>query len=56
MDTRLLRYFVTVVESGTVSAAAERLHMTQPSLSRQVRQLERELDLTLFLRQKVAYA
>ena len=52
MDTRLLRYFVTVVESGTVSAAAQRLHMTQPSLSRQVRQLERELDLTLFLRHK----
>jgi LysR family transcriptional regulator, benzoate and cis,cis-muconate-responsive activator of ben and cat genes len=51
MDTRLLRYFVTVVESGTVSAAAQRLHMTQPSLSRQVRQLERELNLTLFLRQ-----
>ncbi len=51
MDTRLLRYFVTVVESGTVSAAAQQLHMTQPSLSRQVRQLERELNLRLFLRQ-----
>lgn len=50
MDIRLLRYFVTVVEAGTVSSAAQRLHMTQPSLSRQVRQLERELNLTLFLR------
>ncbi|WP_120006526.1 LysR family transcriptional regulator [Nesterenkonia muleiensis] len=51
MDTRLLRYFVTVVEAGTVSAAAHQLHMTQPSLSRQIRQLERQLELTLFFRQ-----
>lgn len=52
MDTRLLRYFVTVVETGTVSAAAQDLHMTQPSLSRQIRQLEQQLGLTLFFRQR----
>lgn len=52
MDIRLLRYFVTVVETGTVSAAAQQLHLTQPSLSRQVRQLEQQLGLTLFSRQR----
>ena len=52
MDIRLLRYFVAVVEAGTVSAAAQRLHVTQPSLSRQIRQLEQQLGLTLFFRQR----
>lgn len=50
METRLLRYFTTVVDAGTVSAAAQRLHITQPSLSRQIRQLEHQLGLTLFHR------
>ncbi|WP_245674253.1 LysR family transcriptional regulator [Actinoplanes rectilineatus] len=39
---------MTVVEAGTVSAAADRLHLTQPGLSRQLRQLERELGVPLF--------
>ncbi|GAA4834151.1 hypothetical protein GCM10023354_12100 [Garicola koreensis] len=50
METRLLRYFVAVVDAGTVSAAADELHMTQPGLSRQIRQLEQQLGLTLFSR------
>lgn len=50
MDVRLLRYFVAVVEVGTVSAAADQLHITQPALSRQLRQLEDQLGLNLFLR------
>lgn len=50
METRLLRYFVAVVDAGTVSAAADELHMTQPALSRQIRQLEQQLGLTLFSR------
>lgn len=50
METRLLRYFVAVVDDGTVSGAAAQLHITQPALSRQLRQLENQLGLTLFFR------
>src|SRR5215207_11072244 len=48
MDLRHARTFVTVAELGTVSSAALRLHTAQPSLSRQISDLERELDLKLF--------
>lgn len=48
MELRLLRYFVATAEAGTVSAAAAALHLTQPSLSRQIRQFERSLGVTLF--------
>ncbi|MFI1994772.1 LysR family transcriptional regulator [Actinoplanes sp. NPDC020271] len=48
MELRLLRYFVAVAETGTVSAAAAALHLTQPSLSRQIRQFERSLGVALF--------
>lgn len=48
MELRHLRYFVATAEDGTVSAAAARLHLTQPGLSRQLRQLERELGVDLF--------
>lgn len=48
MELRTLRYFVAVAEQGSVSRAAEHVHVTQPALSRQLRQLERELKLDLF--------
>ena len=48
MELRTLRYFVEIAGAGTVSAAAETLHITQPGLSRQLRQLERELGVLLF--------
>lgn len=51
MELRHLRYFVTTVEAGTVSGAAQRLHVTQPGLSRQLRQLEGELGVALFDRE-----
>jgi DNA-binding transcriptional LysR family regulator len=51
MELRQLRYFVATVHAGTVSAAAHQLHVTQPGLSRQIRQLERALGVQLFDRQ-----
>ncbi|REJ04227.1 LysR family transcriptional regulator [Microbacterium bovistercoris] len=48
MDLRLLRYFVAICEYGTVHAAAEAVHVAQPSLSRQLRRLETDLGFELF--------
>lgn len=50
MDIRQLRYFVTTVEEGTISAAARKLHISQPPLSTQLRLLEAEYGITLFER------
>ena len=50
MDIRQLHYFITVVEEKTVTAAAEKLHMTQPPLTIQLHMLEEELGCKLFRR------
>jgi DNA-binding transcriptional LysR family regulator len=50
MELRTLGYFVAVAETGSVSAAADVVHVTQPAISRQLRQLEHELGIELFAR------
>lgn len=52
VELRLLRYFVTVAQEKNISAAAEALHITQPTLSRQMQLLEEELGTPLFIRGK----
>lgn len=50
MELRVLRNFITVVEEEGVSAAADVLRISQPALSRQIKELEEELSVTLFER------
>ncbi len=50
MELRHLRYFVAVAETASFTAAAERLHTAQPSLSRQIRDLEAHIGTDLFAR------
>ena len=45
MDTRVLKYFLTVAQTNNITKAAEQLHITQPTLSRQIMDLETELDI-----------
>lgn len=48
MEIKRCRYFLAVVQDGTVTGAAKQLHVAQPAVSRQLRQLETELGLVLF--------
>ncbi|MGG3121684.1 LysR family transcriptional regulator [Priestia megaterium] len=50
MEIRVLRYFLAVAREGNITRAADVLHVTQPTLSRQLKDLEQELGKKLFIR------
>ncbi|GEO68166.1 LysR family transcriptional regulator [Levilactobacillus acidifarinae] len=50
METKHLQYFLKIIQEGSLSSAANKLHMSQPTLSRQLKSLEEELNTTLFIR------
>ena len=52
MEFRVLRYFLTVAREGSITGAANYLHLTQPTLSRQLQDLEKELGQKLLIRGK----
>jgi DNA-binding transcriptional LysR family regulator len=52
VDTRLLRYFAVVASEGNLTRAAEKLFVSQPALTKQIKQLERQLGVQLFTRSR----
>ena len=52
MELRVLKYFLTVAREGSITGAANSLHLTQPTLSRQLQDLEKELGQKLLIRGK----
>lgn len=56
VDTRLVRVFLAVAEEGSLTRAAERLYVTQPALTKQVRRLETHLGVRLFTRSRAGMA
>ncbi|MFJ9829666.1 LysR family transcriptional regulator [Streptomyces sp. NPDC101160] len=56
VDTRLLRYAVAVAREGSLTRAAERLHVSQPALTKQIRRLETDLGVELFTRSREGMA
>lgn len=52
MELRVLKYFLTVAREENITRAAKCMHITQPTLSRQLMQLEDELGVKLFKRTK----
>jgi len=52
VDTRLLRYFAAIAAEGNLTRAAERLFVSQPTLTKQIQQLESQLGVRLFTRSR----
>lgn len=52
MDIRVLKYFLAIAQEESITRAAEKLHITQPTLSRQISDLEAELGVPLLIRSR----
>ena len=52
MTLQQLKYIIQVVQSGSISSAAQKLYITQPSLSKAIADLEKEMGITIFYRNK----
>ena len=52
MELRVLKYFLTIAREGSITGAANSLHLTQPTLTRQIQELEKELGQKLLVRGK----
>ena len=52
MEIRVLKYFLAVAREGSITGAANSLHLTQPTLTRQIQDLEKELGQKLLIRGK----
>ena len=52
MELRVLKYFLAIAREGSITGAANSLHLTQPTLSRQIQELEKELNQKLLIRGK----
>ena len=50
MEFRVLQYFLAVAREQSISGAAQALHLSQPTLSRQLKEMEEELGKQLFIR------
>ena len=50
MELRVLKYFAQAAEEGNITRAAQKLHVTQPTMSKQLKDLETELGVKLFTR------
>ncbi|MFD7845461.1 LysR family transcriptional regulator [Nocardia sp. NPDC004151] len=55
IDTRLLRYFLAVADAENLPRAAQRLHVAQPALATQIKQLEQQLGVELFIRSRAGW-
>lgn len=53
MDFKQLNYFIAVYKTASFTAAARQLHISQQGLSKSVHNLEKELELPLFFREKI---
>lgn len=54
MEIRILKSFIVIAREGNMTRAAERLHISQPALSKQIKELEEELDKKLFRRSRAS--
>lgn len=56
MTIQQLRYIIAVVENGSITEAAKKLYISQPSLSNSIKDIEKEAGITIFIRSRSGIA